>query len=144
MRKGRPGTEQHPHQRIVDTLRTRARELKRDTLALYLAAGDPRTPWLARVWLLAVAAYALSPIDLIPDVIPVFGYLDDLLLVPLGIWLGLQMIPRDVLDEARERASQPFEEPGTLRRYGTFIIAAAWLVALVAAALLLRAALRGR
>ena len=71
--------------RLPDQLKDRARVLKRDTLALYLAAGDPRTPWYAKLVAAAVVAYALSPLDLIPDFIPVLGYLDDLIIVPLGI-----------------------------------------------------------
>jgi uncharacterized membrane protein YkvA (DUF1232 family) len=70
-----------------------ARLIKRDTHALYLAARDPRVPWYAKVLAVAITAYALSPIDLIPDLIPVLGYLDDLILVPLGIALVVQMIP---------------------------------------------------
>jgi uncharacterized membrane protein YkvA (DUF1232 family) len=81
-----------------------AREVKRDVYAVYLAARDPRTPWYARAAALIVAAYALSPIDLIPDFIPVLGYLDDLLIVPLGILLVVRLIPEEVLAEHRETA----------------------------------------
>ena len=88
----------------LQTLRSRARALKTETLALYLAARDPRTPWVARLIVAVVVAYALSPIDLIPDWIPVLGYLDDLILVPLGIALAIRLIPPPVLAECREKA----------------------------------------
>lgn len=84
-------------------LRDWAKRLKHETYALYLAGRDPRTPWYAKLLALAIAAYAASPIDLIPDFIPVLGYLDDLLLVPTGIWLVLRLIPAEVMAEARRR-----------------------------------------
>ncbi|SEJ78095.1 Uncharacterized membrane protein YkvA, DUF1232 family [Deinococcus reticulitermitis] len=82
-----------------------ARRLKAELLALSLAARDPRTPWYARAWALLVLAYALSPIDLIPDFVPVLGYLDDLLLVPAGLWLALRLLPPAVLADARREAA---------------------------------------
>ena len=82
----------------------KARSIKRDLCAIYLACRDPRTPWYARLLAIAVIGYALSPIDLIPDFIPVIGYLDDLILVPLGLMLVVRMIPPDVLADARRRA----------------------------------------
>jgi uncharacterized membrane protein YkvA (DUF1232 family) len=81
-----------------------ARAIKRDVLALWIAARDPRVPWHAKALAMAVAAYALSPIDLIPDFIPVLGYLDDLLIVPLGILLVVWLVPRELMLEFRERA----------------------------------------
>ena len=84
----------------------KARELKRQTMALYLAFRDPRTPWYARLFTALVVAYAFSPIDLIPDFIPVLGYLDDLLLVPLGVYVALKLIPPDVMIDARARAAE--------------------------------------
>ena len=86
-----------------------ARRLKRDSHAVYLAARDPRVPWYAK--LLAVAGYALSPIDLIPDFIPVIGYLDDLVIVPLGVWLVVSLIPGEVMVECRTRASETKGRP---------------------------------
>ena len=80
-----------------------AKGLKRESISLYLAMRDPRTPWYAKVAAACVVAYALSPIDLVPDPIPVLGYLDDLVIVPLGILIVRRMIPRVVLDEARVR-----------------------------------------
>jgi uncharacterized membrane protein YkvA (DUF1232 family) len=85
-------------------LKSRARALKQDTFALYFVARDPRTPWYARAIAGSVVAYALSPFDLIPDFIPVIGYLDDLVVVPLGIVLALKLVPPDVLRDCRARA----------------------------------------
>lgn len=90
--------------RFLAALKKRADCLKADTLALYLAARDPRTPWYAKLLLAGVVAYALSPIDLIPDFIPVLGYLDDLVLIPLGIALAIRLIPPRVMAECRARA----------------------------------------
>jgi uncharacterized membrane protein YkvA (DUF1232 family) len=86
-------------------LRDWARSLKREVVALWIAARDPRVPWYAKAIAGGVAAYALSPIDLIPDVIPVLGYLDDLLIVPAGIWLVIRMIDPELMAEFRARAS---------------------------------------
>lgn len=90
---------------MLARLRALARALKAELLALSLAARDPRTPWPARALALLVLAYALSPIDLIPDPIPVLGQLDDLLIVPAGLWLALRLIPPEVLADARARAA---------------------------------------
>jgi uncharacterized membrane protein YkvA (DUF1232 family) len=92
-------------------LRDKARQLKREVLVLYFAVRDPRTPLAAKLFTALVVAYALSPIDLIPDFIPVLGYLDDLVLVPLGIAIALRMIPQDVLDASRVRADQLLVRP---------------------------------
>jgi uncharacterized membrane protein YkvA (DUF1232 family) len=98
-----------------------ARRVKRDVVAVYFAARDPRTPLVARCIALAVAAYALSPIDLIPDFIPVLGYLDDLLIVPLGLLLVIRLLPPLVLVESREKANALLSRP---RSY----VAAAFMV----------------
>jgi uncharacterized membrane protein YkvA (DUF1232 family) len=95
-----------PHQ-----LKIWARALKRDVHAIYLAARDPRVPWYAKVLAFAVAGYALSPIDLIPDFIPILGYLDDLILVPLGIWLVVSLIPEQAMVEYRAKASEVMQRP---------------------------------
>jgi uncharacterized membrane protein YkvA (DUF1232 family) len=96
--------------RVFERLRQWARTVKQDVLMLYLAARDPRVPWYAKVVAACVAAYALSPIDLIPDFIPVLGYLDDVIIVPLGILLAIRLIPSPLLEEhqnvARERSQQ--------------------------------------
>src|SRR5919199_5573111 len=96
---------------LLDRLKARARGLTRETYALYLVARDPRTPWYAKLIAAAVVAYALSPLDLIPDFVPVLGYLDDLILVPLGIALVLRLVPTEVLADCRERAREATERP---------------------------------
>lgn len=88
------------------TLRSWARNLRRDALALWIAARDPRVPWYAKALAGAVAAYALSPIDLIPDFIPILGHLDDLLIVPAGIWLVAKLVPAPLMVEFREEAAR--------------------------------------
>jgi uncharacterized membrane protein YkvA (DUF1232 family) len=82
----------------------KAKRLKENVYVLYLALGDRRTPWYAKVLLVVIIAYAVSPVDLIPDFIPVLGYVDDLVLIPAGIWLALKLVPREVLDEKRLKA----------------------------------------
>lgn len=94
---------------MLEKLKAQAARLKRDICALRLATRDPRTPWYAKVLIICVVAYALSPIDLIPDPIPIIGYLDDLVLLPLGIWLALRLIPQQVLQECREQAQSASE-----------------------------------
>jgi uncharacterized membrane protein YkvA (DUF1232 family) len=103
--------------------------LKRDVIALYFAIKHPRTPWYARVVAVIVVGYALSPIDLIPDFVPVIGYLDDMILVPLGIALLLRLIPDDVLDECRQEAIQnpPAFKPG--KRVAAILVVLLWLLA---------------
>jgi len=108
------------------TWRARVAALKRETLALYLAARDPRTPWYARAVVAAVAAYALSPIDLIPDFIPVLGLLDDAVLLPLGIALALRLIPADVIAECRARAAEAFAAGRPVSRSAALAIVAIW------------------
>ena len=89
---------------MIEWLKDWARSIKQDVHALYLASRDPRVPWYAKAMGLLVAGYALSPIDLIPDFIPVLGYLDDLILVPLGILLAIQLIPPAIMAEHRRSA----------------------------------------
>lgn len=105
-----------------------ANELKQHTLVAYFAARDPRTPWLVRGLALLVAAYALSPIDLIPDFIPVLGYLDDLVIVPLGLVLVLRLLPDEVKRSAREQAAVLAARP-TSRAMAVAIVAIWLLVA---------------
>src|SRR5437667_10885356 len=90
--------------RLLETWKRQARLLKLEAYALYLACRDPRVPWYAKAFAACVAGYAFSPIDIIPDPIPVLGYLDDLVLVPLGVLVVRRMIPKPVLDECRQRA----------------------------------------
>ncbi len=117
----------------------RARQLKIEVYELYLAYRDPRVPWYARVFAACVVAYAFSPIDLIPDPIPVLGYLDDLVLVPLGIVLALKMIPVSVMNECRVRASEIAAQGKPINRAAAVVIVIIWfLLAALAVALLIR------
>lgn len=111
-------------------LRQWARELKRQTLVVYFVARDPRTPWPLRLLALGIAAYALSPIDLIPDFIPLLGYLDDLVIVPLGLLLVLRRVPAEVLDDARQRAAAAATRP--VSRAMAAIIVFVWIASLTA------------
>jgi uncharacterized membrane protein YkvA (DUF1232 family) len=95
----------------LDRLKQQAARLRRELRAIGLACRDPRTPWYARVLAGCVIAYAVSPIDLIPDFIPVLGYVDDLLIVPFGLWLAMKMIPIDVLADCRERVNSAEGNP---------------------------------
>jgi uncharacterized membrane protein YkvA (DUF1232 family) len=107
-------------------IKTWARRLKREVHAIHLAAQSPRVPWYTKWLALAVVGYALSPIDLIPDFIPVLGYLDDLIIVPLGIWLVLSLIPQDVMTACRARADEAVTGPRG--RIAAMIIIAIWIV----------------
>jgi uncharacterized membrane protein YkvA (DUF1232 family) len=114
---------------MLDALKTRARALQTETYSLYLAARDPRTPWTARALVVLIVCYALSPIDLIPDFIPVLGYLDDLIIIPAGIALAIRLIPAEVMADARRTAR--LEPPGTLGTVGTLIIILIWILAII-------------
>lgn len=110
---------------IWHKLTQQPRSLKRETHALYFAYRDPRTPWYARIIVACVVAYAFSPIDLIPDFVPILGYLDDLILLPLGIALALRLIPADILRASRERATQADQRPTDWR--AALVIVAIWI-----------------
>jgi len=114
--------------KVLETWKQRAKALKRETYTLYLAYKDPRTPWYARLFTAVVVGYAFSPIDLIPDAIPVLGYLDDLILVPLGAALALRMIPAEVLAESREMAEAVMREGKPLNRTAAVVIIALWIL----------------
>ena len=123
----------------IDLWRRRARRLKVEVYALYLAYRDPRVPVTARIFAACVVGYAFSPIDLIPDFIPVLGYLDDLVIVPLGIWLALRMIPRNVMAECRARAQDVMAQGKPVNRTAAAIVVAIWLLlAALAIALIIR------
>ncbi|MBD3848937.1 DUF1232 domain-containing protein [Bosea sp. SSUT16] len=107
-----------------------AGRVKRDAVALWIAARDPRTPLIAKAVAAAVAAYALSPIDLIPDFIPVLGYLDDLLIVPAGIALAVRLIPAELMSEFRGQADERASRPRSA--VGAAIIVLIWLLGLAA------------
>jgi uncharacterized membrane protein YkvA (DUF1232 family) len=112
---------------VGERLKGWARALKRDVVALWLAARDPRVPWHAKAVAAAVAAYALSPIDLIPDFVPILGYLDDLLIVPLGIWLAVKLIPAAVMADLRAKAAA---QRRPTSRTGLAIVVTLWLAAI--------------
>ncbi|OHV89947.1 YkvA family protein [Mesorhizobium sp. ORS 3428] len=118
---------------MLDTAKQWARTIKRDTVALWFAARDPRVPWYAKAVAGAVAAYALSPIDLIPDFIPVIGYLDDLLIVPLGIMLAVKLVPAGLIQEFRDeaiRSARPVSKAGLIFMIAVWILAALALLRL--------------
>jgi uncharacterized membrane protein YkvA (DUF1232 family) len=117
---------------IIERLKAQAAALKREIFTLYFAARDPRTPWYAKLVVVCVVAYALSPIDLIPDPIPVLGYLDDLLLLPLGIYLALRMIPQEVLAECRAKAGT-MNEKLPHNWWAGAVIVLLWLLTLMVA-----------
>ena len=107
-----------------------ARAIRRDVHALWLAALDPRTPWYARAFALAIAAYALSPIDLIPDFVPVLGYLDEVILLPPAILLAVRLVPPELMAEHRAAAARAAAKP--VSRAGAAVIVGLWLVAATA------------
>ncbi len=120
---------------MLDRLKTRARALKKEVYAVYIAARDPRTPWYAKALIFLIVAYALSPIDLIPDFVPVLGYLDDLLIVPGGLWLAIRLIPPEVLEEARTTATARGVD-GNASRVGAALILLIWILAILWIALI--------
>lgn len=119
--------------RLLESAKDWARRIKRDVVALWIAARDPRTPSAAKLTAAAVAAYALSPIDLIPDFVPVLGYLDDLLIVPLGIMLAVRLISKALMDEFRTLAARRSGRP--VSRAGLVIVLLLWLTTAAAVAL---------
>lgn len=119
----------------VERLKAWARSLRRDAHAVWLCARDPRTPAAAKAVALLTAAYALSPIDLIPDFIPILGYLDDLVIVPVGLWLAIRLIPAEVLAEHRATADAAAGRPSN--RWAAVAVVAVWILVAVAAALAL-------
>lgn len=112
---------------FLATIKQRARSLKAETYALYLAARHPATPWYAKLLVAGIVAYALSPIDLIPDFVPVLGYLDELILLPLAIALAIRMIPAPVLTECRANASAILKNGKPVSRAAGAVIVAIWL-----------------
>jgi uncharacterized membrane protein YkvA (DUF1232 family) len=113
---------------FIETWKQRAKDLKIQVYALYLAYKDPRVPLHARVFAACVVGYAFSPIDLIPDPIPVLGYLDDLIIVPLGMAIALRMIPANVLAECQEKSREVMKESKPVNKVAAVIIIAIWLL----------------
>jgi uncharacterized membrane protein YkvA (DUF1232 family) len=116
-----------PLPRLLDRLRTWGRSLKRDVVALYRAARDPRVPWYAKAVAAAVAAYALSPIDPLPDFIPLLGQLDELIILPLGILLAIKLVPPEIMAEHRAAAAAAEGQPRS--RIAAAVIVALWIAA---------------
>ncbi|MEG4960227.1 MULTISPECIES: YkvA family protein [unclassified Microcoleus] len=122
----------------MQSLKQVARRLKKETYAVYLASIDQRVPWYARILAALTVAYAFSPIDLIPDFIPILGYLDDLIIVPLGIWLVLKMIPPQVLAECREKATTKIDREKPINWAAGAMIIAIWMSLGILAAMSLK------
>ena len=120
---------------MLEKLKLAAKRLKREVMTLYFVARDPRTPWYAQGLAFVVVGYALSPFDLIPDAIPFLGLLDDLILVPAGIWLVLKLVPKNILEEARVEASKAESRPVSYVAAGFMIVI--WVLALLLSAKIL-------
>ncbi len=116
---------------FIDKWKQRAKNLRKETYALFLAYKDPRTPWYAKIFTGLVVAYAFSPIDLIPDFIPVLGYLDDLVLVPLGISAAIKMIPPDVLVECRTKAQIEMDKGKPVNWFAAIFIVLIWVTVIL-------------
>jgi uncharacterized membrane protein YkvA (DUF1232 family) len=113
---------------LLTEFKQRVRRLKAETFALYLAARHPATPWYAKLFVAGIVAYAFSPIDLIPDFVPVLGYLDDLILIPMGIALAIRMVPPSVLAECRARAQEVMSQGKPVSRIAGAVIVVIWIV----------------
>lgn len=116
---------------VLKRLKGWARRLKTELFALYLACRDPRVPWYVRILAICVVGYAFSPIDLIPDPIPILGHLDDLIIVPAGIWLTVKLIPVDVLRECRQRAKQEMQEAKPTNWVAASVVIVIWVLVAV-------------
>jgi uncharacterized membrane protein YkvA (DUF1232 family) len=113
--------------RLLAEFKQRARRLRAEPFALYLAARHPGTPWYAKLFVAGIVAYAFSPIDLIPDFVPVLGYLDDLTLIPIGIALAIRMVPSSVLAECRARAQEVMSQGKPVNRIAGAVIVVIWI-----------------
>lgn len=112
---------------LLEEFKQRARRLKTETLALYLAARHPETPWYAKLFVAGIVAYAFSPVDLIPDFVPILGYLDDLILIPLGIIVAIKIIPPTILAECRAKAQQSMVQGKPVSRVAGAVIVVIWV-----------------
>jgi uncharacterized membrane protein YkvA (DUF1232 family) len=122
---------------FLKTWKARARQLKTEVYALYLAYKDVRTPWYAKIFTAVVVGYAFSPIDLIPDPIPILGYLDDLVLIPLGAYLAVKMIPPQVMDESRAKAKEVLAQGNPVNKVAAVVIVLIWIGLAVLAGVLI-------
>ncbi len=116
---------------FIENWKRRAKELKIEVYALYLAYKDPRVPLFVRIFVALVVGYAFSPIDLIPDFIPVLGYLDDLIIVPTGIAIALKLIPADVMTECREKSRAVAAQGKPINKIAAIVIVGIWLAAVI-------------
>lgn len=114
--------------KFIEQWKQQARQLKVEVYALYLAYRDPRVPWYARIFVACVVAYAFSPIDLIPDPIPILGYLDDLILIPLGVKAALAMIPAEIMTESRKKAQGFIHQNNPVNWIAAAVIIAIWIL----------------
>jgi uncharacterized membrane protein YkvA (DUF1232 family) len=121
---------------MLERLKQWARSLETELYALYLAYRDPRVSWYARLLAICVVGYAFSPIDLIPDPIPILGYLDDLIIVPIGVWLVLKLIPKEVMAECRERAQSEIRKGKPTNWVAASIIILIWILLAVGSVIL--------
>lgn len=112
---------------LLAELKQRARRLKAETFTLYLAVRHPRTPWYAKLLVAGIVAYAFSPIDLIPDFVPILGYLDELVLIPMGVALAIRLIPPPVLAECRTRAQEVMLNGKPVSRRAGVVIVVIWV-----------------
>ena len=113
---------------LIEKWKVRKKQIKIEIYAIYLAYKDPRVPWYARIFAACVVRYAFSPIDLIPDPIPILGYLDDLILIPLGVLLALKMIPKEVMAECRELSQEIMRQGKPVNRVAAAVIIAIWIL----------------
>jgi uncharacterized membrane protein YkvA (DUF1232 family) len=113
-----------------------ARKLKTETYALYLAYRDPRTPWYAKVFAALIVGYVFSPIDPIPDFIPVVGLLDEMVVVPIGVWIAAKMVPREVFEECQEKARAVAQGEKPVSRVAAVVVIAVWLLCVALAVFL--------
>ena len=118
---------------MLDAIRQWARRIKQDAVMLWFACRDPRTPWLPKIICMLAVAYALSPVDLIPDFIPVLGYLDDAILLPAMIWLAVKLLPAEVVSDCRAQAAEWMQnnDRKPVSRWGLVFVLVVWSLALL-------------
>jgi uncharacterized membrane protein YkvA (DUF1232 family) len=126
-RLGERHAGRHAEIGILKRFKERARALRSDICTLYLAAQHPKTPWHAKLFMAAIVAYAFSPIDLVPDFVPILGYLDELILLPIGISIALKMIPPDIVMDCRARADQSSPDVQRAGRIAAVVIVTFWI-----------------
>lgn len=127
---------------FINYWKQKNRDLEIDTYALYFAYRDPRIPWYVKGFVILIVAYAFSPIDLIPDFIPVLGYLDDLVVIPAGVFLVLKMVPPQIMEECRAKAIEHIEDGKPRYKYMAMIVICVWIIVILLAGNLLINALK--